>query len=140
MEMGLGNGESPLHAAGFQPEEVHLAAMNFSPVLSMLNPINPPRDVHRDALHKGWKGKGLQALLTSVVKDYSKSTRISGKKLGDFFGEPPLGRVLTLSYVLHGKHQQIHQGFSLFLGLEKNNRFLSLLHLVAEGIHCLFQA
>lgn len=84
MEMGLGNGESPLHAAGFQPEEVHLGAMNFSPVLSMLNPINPSRDVDRDALHKGWKGKGLQALLTSIVKDYSKSTRISGKKLGDF--------------------------------------------------------
>lgn len=88
VELGLGNGESPLHAAGFQPEEVHLAAMNFSPVLSVLNPVNPPRDVHRDDLHKGWKGKGLQALLTSVVKDYSKSTGISRKKLGDFLESP----------------------------------------------------
>lgn len=61
------------------------------------------------------------------------------EKAKGFFGEPTLGRVLTLSYVLHGKHQQIHQGFSLFFGLEKNNHFLSLLHLVAEGIRCLFQ-
>lgn len=79
MELGLGNGESPLHAAGFQPEEVHLAAMNFSPVLSMLNPINPSRDVDRDALHKGWKGKGLQALLTSVGKITVKAQGFQGK-------------------------------------------------------------
>lgn len=82
--------------------------------------------------------KGAAGSAHQCCKRLQQKHRDFKEKARGFFGEPPLGRALT--YVPHGEHQQIHQGFSLFLGLEKNNHFLSLLHLELEGIHCLFQA
>lgn len=84
---------------------------------------------------KGAAGSAHQCC-TSVQQEH----RDFREKARGIFGEPPLGRLLTLSYALHGKHQQIHHGFAHSFGLEKNSHFLSLRHPVVERIHCLFQA